>query len=113
MIGTWYRPFKTQWLELSKPFFREKLGGKPRIRHYAGRRPVREVLRAYVSKAVEALAGRGYIEIRQDKDDVRIWFTNTWIPSARTDGRCPRGGLGIKQGGSLPWHISGEPSRSC
>ena len=32
----------------------------------------REVSRAYVSKAVEALAGRGYIEIAQDKDDRRL-----------------------------------------
>ncbi|MCL2508735.1 MAG: MarR family winged helix-turn-helix transcriptional regulator [Oscillospiraceae bacterium] len=32
----------------------------------------REVSRAYVSKAVEALAGRGYIEIRQDRDDRRL-----------------------------------------
>ena len=32
----------------------------------------REVSRAYVSKAVEALAGRGYIEIRQDKTDRRL-----------------------------------------
>jgi len=32
----------------------------------------REVSRAYVSKAVESLAGRGYIEIAQDKDDRRL-----------------------------------------
>ena len=32
----------------------------------------REVSRAYVSKAVEALAGRGYIEIKQDKTDRRL-----------------------------------------
>ena len=32
----------------------------------------REVSRAYVSKAVELLAGRGYIEIQQDKDDRRL-----------------------------------------
>ena len=32
----------------------------------------REVSRAYVSKAVELLAGRGYIEIRQDKADRRL-----------------------------------------
>ena len=32
----------------------------------------REVSRAYVSKAVESLAGRGYIEIVQDKDDRRL-----------------------------------------
>ena len=32
----------------------------------------REVSRAYVSKAVELLANRGYIEITQDKDDRRL-----------------------------------------
>ena len=32
----------------------------------------REVSRAYVSKAVELLAGRGYIEIEQDKADRRL-----------------------------------------
>ena len=32
----------------------------------------REVSRAYVSKAVELLAGRGYIEIAQDKSDRRL-----------------------------------------
>lgn len=32
----------------------------------------REVSRAYVSKAVEALAQRGYIEIAQDKGDRRL-----------------------------------------
>ena len=32
----------------------------------------REVSRAYVSKAVEALAGRGFIEIAQDKEDRRL-----------------------------------------
>jgi len=32
----------------------------------------REVLRAYVSKAVEMLAGRGYIEIVRDKADRRL-----------------------------------------
>ena len=32
----------------------------------------REVSRAYVSKAVELLAQRGYLEIQQDKDDRRL-----------------------------------------
>jgi len=32
----------------------------------------REVSRAYVSKAVELLADRGYIQIEQDKDDRRL-----------------------------------------
>ena len=36
----------------------------------------REVSRAYVSKAVEALAGRGYIEITQDKADRRLQHLN-------------------------------------
>jgi MarR family transcriptional regulator for hemolysin len=31
----------------------------------------RDVSRAYVSKAVELLVGKGYLEIRQDKDDRR------------------------------------------